>query len=108
MGYRNPYGSELYRTAQLLSQRVSEKDKFFQDIALMGVDDRTAYAILYAIIETKILDKDIMDMNFKQLIEEIVMPIIQRVGQAKFKADPLTHLGMKLGNPSESQDYGRE
>ena len=108
MGYRNPMGGELYRQASLLSQKVSEKDPFFQKIALMGLDERTRYAILYTIIENDLLNKDMNAMSDKELLEDIIMPIIQRIGQAKYKTDVLTQLGMKVGKASSRTDWDKE
>lgn len=108
MGYRNPYGSQLYQQATLLSQKVSEEDAFFKHIALMGIEERRKYALLYVITENKLLELDLSSMSEIELIEKIIMPMLQRLGQAKFKADPLTHLGMKLGRPDESLRYLRD
>lgn len=107
MSGRNPYGSYLYQQSSLLSQRVSKKDPFFQKIALMGVDERVKYAKLSALIETGLLDKDIAKMSMKEIIDKIALVFIQRIGQAKFKADPLTHLGMFVGQESEAFNYER-
>jgi hypothetical protein len=104
---RNPLGSALYRESALLSQKVSEADPFFQEIALMGVDDRVKYAILKTIINEGLLELDIPSMSLDDMIEKIMIPLIQRVGQARFKADPLTHLGMKVGSPKDSMAYQR-
>lgn len=108
MSYRNPYGSQLYLQATLLSQKVSEEDEFFKHIALMGIEERKKYAMMYVITKQNLLDIDLSSMTEKELIEKIIMPMIQRIGQAKFKADPLTHLGMKLGKPSDTQRYERD
>lgn len=108
MGYRNPYGNALNITASLLSQRVSQKDDFFKEIALMDISERKKYAILYAIIENDLLEIDLESLSTEEIIEKVLMPILQRVGQAKYKADPLTNLGFKVGSPSRSQDYETE
>lgn len=105
---RNPYGSYLYQQSALLSQRVSEADPFFQDIALMDVDNRRRYAVIRAILDNQILEMDISRMSANELMEKIILPILQRVGQAGFKADPLTHLGMKVGKPKDSMEYDLE
>jgi hypothetical protein len=68
----------------------------------MGVEDRVRYALLKTIHDKGILDMDLGNMSISDLIEKIALPILQRTGQARFKADPLTHLGMKVGKPSES------
>ena len=104
---RNPYGGRLYIESSLLSQKVSELDPFFQQIALMGVEDRVKYAILKTILDEGILDMDLSKMSAEEIIDKVMIPIIQRVGQAKFKADPLTHLGMKVGKPKDSMEYQR-
>jgi hypothetical protein len=102
---RNPLAGRLYIESALLSQRVSQLDPFFQEIALMVPEDRVKYAILWTIAEEKLLEKDIKNMTVEDLITEIALPLIQRTGQAKFKADVLTNLGMKVGKPSTSQEY---
>lgn len=101
-------GGELYRQASLLSQKVSDKDKFFSEIALMGLDERLRYAILYVIIEKDLLNKDMDLMTDKELLEDIIMPILQRTGQAKFKTDVLTQLGMKIGKASARTEWDDE
>ena len=108
MGYRNPMGGELYRQASLLSQKVSDKDPFFQEIALMGLNERLKYAIIYVIIEQDLLNKDMDLMTDKELLEDIILPILQRTGQAKFKTDVLTQLGMKVGKASSRTDWDEE
>jgi len=102
---RNPFGSYLYQQSALLSQRVSESDPFFQDIALMDIENRRRYAVIRAILDNGILQMDISTMSANELMEKIILPILQRVGQAGFKADPLTHLGMKVGKPTDSMDH---
>ena len=105
MGYRNPLKNRLLIEASLLSQRVSQEDPFFKDIALMEIAERKKYAILYAIMENNLLEIDLELLSVEEIIEKVIMPILQRVGQAKYKADPLTNLGFKVGAPSRSQDY---
>lgn len=105
---RNPYGSDLYKQATLLSQKVSELDPFFKEIALMDIDNRVKYAFLFAIMENNILDLNLLDLNIEEIIDKVLKPIIQRVGQAKFRADPLTHLGFKVGKTSTTLDYDKE
>lgn len=102
---RNPYGSYLYQQSALLSQRVSEADPFFKEIALMDVNYRRRYAIIKAILDNEILEMDLSSMTANELMEKVMLPILQRVGQAGFKADPLTHLGMKVGKPTDSMEY---
>jgi len=88
---------------QLLSQRVSKQDPFFKEIALMDIDSRKKLALLYVLMnEVNIFETDISKMTEKELIEKIVYPVIQRFGQAQFRADPLTHLGFKLGISSDT------
>jgi hypothetical protein len=102
---RNPLAGRLYIESALLSQRVAELDPFFKEIALMVPEERIKFAILTTIIEKKLLTRDLSKMEIGDLIEEVILPIIQRVGQARFKADVLTNLGMKVGKPSSQQDY---
>jgi len=105
MGYRNKFSSDLYRVSSLLSQKVSKKDPFFQKIALMGIEERIKYATLFVILEKDLLNKDLDTLTDKELLEDVIMPIIQRIGQAKFRADPLTHLGMKIGETSTRANW---
>ncbi len=94
--------------ASLLSQRVAQADPFFKEIALMDISERKKYAILYAIMENDLLNVDFESLTTEEIIEKVLMPILQRVGQAKYKADPLTNLGFKVGAPSKSQNYEDE
>lgn len=95
MAGRNPFSSELYRMSSLISQQVARKDSFFQETALMETRYKRAYAILYAIEQTGLLDKDLSTMSDSEIIKELIMPIIMRLGQASFKCDVLTNLGFK-------------
>lgn len=105
MSYKNPLRNRLLIEASLLSQRVSQDDPFFKEIALMDISERKKYAILYAIKENNLLEIDLESLTTEELIEKVLMPVLQRVGQAKYKADPLTNLGFKVGAPSKSQNY---
>lgn len=105
MSDRNIFGDVLYRISALLSQRVSESDKFFKETALMEIKLRKAYAMLYAIEETKLLEIDISELSDKELLEQIVKPIVKRLAQASFRSDVLTQLGMKVGLSGASVDY---
>ncbi len=71
----------------------------------MGIEDRVRYALLKTIRDKKILEMNLDDMSVENLIDKVILPLLQRKGQAKFKADPLTHLGMKVGEPTQSTDY---
>jgi len=108
MAYKNPLRNQLLIQASLLSQRVSQDDNFFKEIALMEISERKKYAMLYAIMENDLLDIDLESLSTEEIIEKVLMPILQRVGQAKYKADPLTNLGFKVGAPSRSQLYETE
>ena len=108
MSYKNPLRNQLLIQASLLSQRVSQDDNFFKEIALMDITERKKYAMLYAIMENDLLEIDLESLSTKEIIEKVLMPILQRVGQAKYKADPLTNLGFKVGAPSRSQLYETE
>ena len=105
---KNPFRNELYLMSSLLSQRVSGADKFFKEIALMGIDERVSYALLYAIDEIKFFELDLDNMNEDEFIKKVILPIIQRIGQARFKADTLTHLGWKVGERTKQRDYAKE
>lgn len=71
----------------------------------MGADDRIRFAVLWVIENHKLLDKDISKMDVYDIIREILLPLLQRQGQARFKADPLTHLGWKTGKPSDNIEH---
>ena len=106
MGYRNPYASELYEKTSLLSQKVSGQDEFFREIALMDISDRIPYSILYCIIkEIKLFELPLDKMNENDIIEKIILPLLQRIGQAKFKSDVLTQLGFKVGRIQETTTH---
>ena len=102
---RNPFSSDLYRLSSLLSQQVSNKFPIFKEIALMNVDERVSFAVLYVITKEKILEKDLENMTIEEMIEKILMPLLQDIGYAKFRADVLTHLGWKIGNVKDQMTY---
>lgn len=97
MSGRNPYGGILFQISALLSQQVSNKDGFFKEIALMDLDSKEKYAIFYWMNETDILNANLDEMSIDEIIEKFVMPLLQRLGQSKYKADVLTNLGWKVG-----------
>lgn len=98
---RNPYSSELYKMSSLISMRVARKDKFFQETALMEMRHKRAYAVLYAIQETDLLNRDLSSMTDDEIMKELLMPILMRLGQANFKCDVLTNLGFKAALDQE-------
>jgi len=81
--------------SSLISQVVARNDKFFQETALMETRFKRAYAILYAIQETGLLERDLSLMTDDEIMTKLLMPIIMRLGQANFKCDVLTNLGFK-------------
>lgn len=105
----NRYGNELYKMTQLLSQRVSDQDSFFQEVALMDIESRKRLAVLHVLLkDIKIFELDLTNMNEIELLEKVIYPIIQRLGQAQFKVDPLTHLGFKLGISKDAWNFSNE
>lgn len=106
MSSGNRYGNEFYKMTQLLSQRVSAQDPFFKEIALMDIESRKKLALLYVLLnDIKIFEMNIGALNEVEMLEKIIYPIIQRYGQAQFRADPLTNLGFKLGVSKDSWNF---
>lgn len=105
---RNPYSSELYKMSSLISMTVGKKDPFFQETALMEIRHKRAYAVLYAIRETGLLEKDLSTLTDDEIITDILMPILMRMGQANFKCDVLTNLGFKASLDQQEGKFDME
>lgn len=105
---RNPYSSELYKMSSLISMTVGRKDPFFQETALMEIKAKRAYAMLYAIRETELLNVDLSTLTDDEIITKILMPILMRMGQANFKCDVLTNLGFKASLDQQQGDFDME
>ena len=81
----------LIETTKLLAYDVAELDPFFQLIAMCDKEYREyiaacmAYKILFG------------EDEFFEFLNEKVIPILQRIGQARFDMSEITHLGLKVG-----------
>ncbi len=102
---RNPYSSELFIRSALLSQKLGDNEPFFKEIACMNAEEKEIFSILYTIKKEGILNKPIHKMSLEELIEQVAIPIVQRLGQAKWKADVLTNLGMRVGSDVSPRSF---
>jgi len=108
MSGRNPFASILFQISALLSQKVSSKDEFFKQIALMDTEYKEKYAIFFWMKETNILNAKLEEMSMDEIIEQFVMPLLQRIGQSRYRADVLTNLGWKVGKETGIGEYDIE
>lgn len=84
-------GKEVFKWESYLGSLISGKDAFFEKIACMTPEYREYIAMLEVL---KILDPE--DKEFNKLINDIFIPIIQRLGQSEWNPDIITHLAMKM------------
>ena len=89
---------DLFKWATYIGSQISGKDKFFQEIACMTTEWREVIALLEVL--------KIVYPNDKELHKDIenLKTICQRLGQAEWNPDIITHLAMKLGTVEEIYD----
>jgi hypothetical protein len=86
-------GKEQFRWESMLGALVSGKDAYFEKIACMSPDWREIISYLEVL---KILDPE--DKKTKEEIDKILVPVCQKLGQAEWMPDIISHLAMKLGS----------
>jgi len=84
---------DMFKWATYIGSQVAGKDKFFQDIACMTPEWREIVAYLEIL---KIVEPN--DKKLHEEIDKILKPVCQRIGQAEWMPDIITHLAMKLGS----------
>jgi len=90
---------DLFKWATYIGSQVAGKDQFFQEIACMTPEWRETIAYLEIL---KILEPN--DKKLHEEIEKILKPICQKIGQAEWMPDIITHLAMKLGSIEKIYD----
>lgn len=90
---------DLFKWATYIGSQVAGKDTFFQDIACMTPEYRELIAYMEIV---KILEPDNKKQN--EEIDKILKPIVQKLGQASWMPDIITHLAMKLGSIEKIAD----
>ena len=107
------YSREEFRYLSLIGSLLSQKDPFFELIACCSEEWRETIGDLDVI---KILDRysvkyDVLSpetkreiQDFDRDIDELLIPMCQREGQASWKRDIVTDLAMKLKSVRQVSD----
>lgn len=93
------FSKESFEVTQWLGARVGKDNPFMRKIACMTPEWRELMALLEILKITCSDDKQLI-----KDIDEILTPICEKMGQAEWNPDVITHLSMKLGNEEDSYD----
>lgn len=93
------FGKEQYRWESLLGALIAQKDPYFEKIACMNDDWREIIGLLEVLKIVSPEDKDLI-----KDIDTLLIPIVQRMGQAEWTCDIVTHLAMKLKSVRKISD----
>lgn len=85
------YRKDQFEYERLLGSLIAQKDPFFEKIACMADDWRQIAGMLEILKTLYPNDKELI-----KVVDTILYPVIQRLGQAEFRQDIVTHLAMKL------------
>ena len=91
-----PFSREQFEVTQYLGNMIGKKDKFLNSIACMSQDWRLirSYLELLNILEP-LQSKPLTEQQKKKL--NVIKEAIERIGQADWKMDVVSHLSMKIG-----------
>lgn len=91
---------ELFRWSTYLGQQVAEKHPMLKQTACMSLKWREIIAYLEVI---KLLNKN-RDKKLIKQIDKVLIPAVQKIGQAEWPRDTLTDLAMRLGSKESVYD----
>ena len=98
-----PFSRERFEVTQYLGNQVGKKDKFLNTIALMETEWRELRAFLEVIDIIQPLNDKVLTSEEKTQLK-IVKEIVERIGQANFNMDVVSHLAMKIGKAYKIYD----
>ena len=82
---------------------VGKKDKFLNAIALMSIEWRETRACLEVINIADTLRTEGLKAEQKKKLD-VIKAIVERMGQANFQMDVVSHLAMKIGKAYKSYE----
>ena len=98
-----PFSRERFEVTQYLGNQVGKKDKFLNTIALMETEWREIRAFLEVIDIIQPLNPEKLTSKEKEELS-IIKKIVERIGQANYKMDVVSHLSMKIGKAYKIYD----
>lgn len=98
-----PFSREQFEVTQYLGNMIGKKDKFLNSIACMSKDWRLirSYLELLNILEP-LQSKALTKEQQKKLA--VIKEAIERIGQADWQMDVVSHLSMKIGKAYKTYD----
>ena len=101
-----PFSRERFEVTQYLGNILGSKDKYLNSIACMSVDFREIYALIESLeildVNGLIEPEEYTDQDKKET--KAVKEITQKLGQALFTMDIVSHLSMKIGKAYKIYD----
>ena len=100
------FSRDQFEVTQYLGNMIGRNDDFMKSIACMSQKWRLIRAYLEVpniVDEAKILDTKLSKED-KQLLS-IINEIVERIGQADWQMDVVSHLSMKIGKAYKSYDW---
>lgn len=89
----------FYDATKYLGQFIGQKVSFLQNTSCMDQETRELIAILDFCKITFVDDKE-----FIELID-FILPLIEKLGYAKWQRDTVTDMALCKGSPSEMEDW---
>ena len=99
------FSRDQFEVTQYLGNMIGRKDKFMQSIACMSQKWRQirSYLEIPSIVDkAKVFDVELTKEE-KELLE-ITCKIVERLGQADWQMDVVSHLSMKIGRAYKSYE----
>lgn len=98
-----PFNRDQFEVTQYLGTKVGKANPFMRDISCMDNEWREIRAYLEVVEVIDKYEPELTEQDKKDL--KLLKEICEKIGQAKFKMDVVTHLAMKLGKPSKIEDF---
>lgn len=93
------FSKETFEISCYLGSLVGKENPFMQEIACMTPEWRELTALLEIL---KLTSPD--DKQLAKDIDDLLKPICQKLGQAEWNPDVITHLAMKLGGMDDEYE----
>ena len=92
----------LYQAQRLLGQEIGKIEPFLAETSCMNYNERelVAYCKVYGILFPD-------DKEFIKFLEKEAIPVLQKIGYAKWLRTELTDLALKKGIKRKTQDVSK-